>query len=114
MVPNGPSPHPHPWHQQKSPAGGANKLEKNTFVMVSYNFHRKIKKIPCQGSARKLHPPFSREDPKRGNPTMTPSTISARRKGDRQYHVEGKTKRLKSIKNQSMYVYIYIYNINSI
>ena len=34
---------------------------------------------------RKLQRPFSRGGPKRGNPTMTTSTVTARRKGDPQH-----------------------------
>ena len=38
----------------------------------------------------KLQQPFSRGAPKRGNPTMTTSTVTARRKGDPQHYVEWK------------------------
>ena len=39
-----PHPHPHPQRQQKSPARqGANKLEKNTFLIMFYDFVRKDK-----------------------------------------------------------------------
>ena len=48
-----------------------------------------------KGSARKLHRLFSRGGPKRRNPTMTTSTITAGRKGDPQHYVEGKCKKLK-------------------
>ena len=57
---------------------------------------KKLEKIPCQArglkkaSSRKVLPPLSRGGPKRGNPTMTTSTITARRKGDPQDYVERK------------------------
>ena len=44
LVLNGPKwspPHPRPWRQQKSPARGGNKLEKNTFLMTFYDFYEK-------------------------------------------------------------------------
>ena len=39
----------------------------------------------------KLWHPFSQGGPKRGNTTRTTSSITARRKGDPQHYVEGKT-----------------------
>ena len=45
--------------------------------------------------------PFSRGGPKRGNPTMVTSTITARRKGDPQRYVTG-------IKFTYNFVYVYI------
>ena len=44
-------------------------------------FHRNVTKT----TTRKLQRPFSRGGPKRGNPTMTSSTVTARRKGDPQH-----------------------------
>ena len=41
----------------------------------------------------KLQRPFSRGDPKRGNPSMTTSTVTAKRKGGPQHYVEGKMTR---------------------
>ena len=42
------------------------------------------------GFAAKVQYPFSRVGPKGGNPTMTTSTVTVRRKGDPQHSVEGK------------------------
>ena len=52
---------------------------------------RRLKKwsLAKKMKIRKLHEPFSRGVQKRGNPTMTKSTIMARRKGDPQHYVEG-------------------------
>jgi hypothetical protein len=38
-----------------------------------------------ENEMRKLQRPFSPGGPKRGNPTMTTSTVTARRKGDPQH-----------------------------
>ena len=69
-------------------------------------FMKKSKKYPARGlkkgSARKLQPPFSRGGPKRGNPTMTTSTITARRKGDPQHYVEGKNEIMKELDFESI------------
>ena len=85
-------PHPYPRRQQKSPARGQEN-RKTHFWLFPW-FLWKIKKHPARGikkgSPRKKTPPFSRGGPKRGNPTMTTSTITARRKGDPQHYVEGK------------------------
>ena len=40
-------------------------------------------------SLRKLQQPFSRWGPERGNPTMTTSTVTAKREVDPQHKVEG-------------------------
>ena len=73
---------------------GANKLEKQIvrwFLMICM---KKVKKNPARGlkkwSPRKRSPPFTRGGSKNGNPTMTSSTATAKRKGDPQHDVEGK------------------------
>ena len=37
------SPHPHPWHQQKSPARG-NTIKQNIFLIIFYDNYEKITK----------------------------------------------------------------------
>ena len=91
-----PSPHPHPRRQQKSPARGQKELETHTCLITFYDLYERSRKstlpggLNKKGSARKLHPPFSRGSPERGNPTMTTSTITAKRKGNPQHYVEEK------------------------
>ena len=84
MVPNGPItpiPIPIPGVSKSLLPGGkqTRKQQNDHFLWSSWN---KLKKYPARGlkkgSARKLHPPFSRRGPKRGNPTMRTSTITAR------------------------------------
>ena len=73
---------------------------------------KKSKKYPAGGlrkeSARKVYPPFSRGGPKRGNPTMTTSTTTARRKGDPQHYVEG-DRLMNRQYDIDVNIYIYIY-----
>ena len=89
-----------------------------TLLMIFYDLYEKprklisreakqIKKYMCndfpsfllKGTQQKLTTAdVSPRGPKRGNSTMTTSTIRARRKGDPQHYVEGK-----------MYSYIYLY-----
>ena len=40
-------PHPHPRRQQKFPARGQHKLEKNKCLMMFYDFYENVKKVPC-------------------------------------------------------------------
>ena len=47
-----------------------------------------------------LQQPFYRGGPKRGKPTMTKSTITAKRKGDPQHYVEGKNINMFQINNK--------------
>ena len=94
MARNGPSPSP---ASANVSSQGANKLEKNTCLMIfsDFLFFERVKKFPVRGpkigSARKVQPPFFRGGPERVNPTMTTSTVTARKKGDPEHYVEGKT-----------------------
>ena len=70
--------------------------------MIFYDLYCRSQKESLPGSLKrgpqqkrtkqvqKLQRPFSRGGPKRGNPIMTTSTVTARRKGDPQHYVEGK------------------------
>ena len=77
------------------PIPGVSKLIRNNFVfMISLIFMEESETSPARGlkkgSSRKLQQPFSRGGSKRGDPTMTTSTITASWKGDPQHYVEGK------------------------
>ena len=77
---------------QKSPTRGQTNWKKHMFDDFPSFLLKRSKKTPCVRyclmfkrvpfyKSRKLQQPFSRGCPKRGNPTMTTSTITARRKG---------------------------------
>ena len=94
MIPNAPlPPSPSPTSAKVS-CQGANKLEKNALLMIFYHFYEISQKNTQPGGLKrdpreKHKRRFPERIPKRGNPTMTTSTITTSRKGDPQHYVEG-------------------------
>ena len=108
-------PLPHPRRQQKSPARGKQnwkKLETNVWWFSMILFLKSPNNTVQGGLKISLKLNYSGRFPKgglkKGNPTMTTSTVTAKRKWDLQHYVEG-TKIDYISKSIHIYIYIYTY-----